>query len=96
MSAASVLIDFIDTSGSERTSSRLSPQPRIGHLAREVEDANPARTIVGRSRALRQVLEQIDDVASTDATVLITGESGTGKELLAKDEKAMDFGGEII
>jgi transcriptional regulator with GAF, ATPase, and Fis domain len=85
MSAASVLIDFIDTSGSERTSSRLSPQPRIGHLAREVEDANPAGTIVGRSRALRQVLEQIDDVASTDATVLITGESGTGKELLAKE-----------
>jgi transcriptional regulator with GAF, ATPase, and Fis domain len=40
---------------------------------------------VGRSRALRRVLQQVYDVASTDATVLITGESGTGKELLAKE-----------
>jgi len=41
--------------------------------------------IVGGSRALRQVMQQVDAVASTDATVLITGESGTGKELLAKE-----------
>jgi transcriptional regulator with GAF, ATPase, and Fis domain len=41
--------------------------------------------IVGGSRALRLVLDQVDAVASTDATVLITGESGTGKELLAKE-----------
>jgi transcriptional regulator with GAF, ATPase, and Fis domain len=43
------------------------------------------RRIVGRSRALTEVLKQADDVASTDATVLITGESGTGKELLARE-----------
>ena len=41
--------------------------------------------IVGRSRSLRHVLRQVDDVASSDATVLITGESGTGKELLARE-----------
>ena len=40
---------------------------------------------MGRSRALRHVLQQVDDVASVDATVLITGESGTGKELLARE-----------
>jgi transcriptional regulator with GAF, ATPase, and Fis domain len=44
----------------------------------------PSR-IVGDSRSLRQVMLQVDAVASTDATVLITGESGTGKELLAKE-----------
>src|SRR5262249_8238069 len=41
--------------------------------------------IVGGSLALREVLRQVDAVASTDATVLITGESGTGKELLAHE-----------
>ena len=45
----------------------------------------PSGRIVGGSRALRLVMQQVDAVASTDATVLITGESGTGKELLAKE-----------
>ena len=40
--------------------------------------------IVGRSSALRSVLEQIKMVAPTDATVLICGETGTGKELIAR------------
>jgi PAS domain S-box-containing protein len=40
--------------------------------------------IVGRSEPLRHVLEQVDQVARTDATVLIQGETGTGKELIAR------------
>jgi formate hydrogenlyase transcriptional activator len=40
--------------------------------------------IVGRSAALRDVLEQIRMVAPTDSTVLICGETGTGKELIAR------------
>jgi len=39
--------------------------------------------IVGESRALREVLELVDLVASTDSTVLLRGETGTGKELIA-------------
>jgi formate hydrogenlyase transcriptional activator len=40
--------------------------------------------IVGRSLALRTVLEQLKMVAPTDSTVLICGETGTGKELIAR------------
>ena len=39
--------------------------------------------IVGESPALRQVLDQVATVATSDATVLILGETGTGKELVA-------------
>ena len=40
--------------------------------------------VVGRSPALREVLDRAVRVAPTDATVLLTGESGTGKELVAR------------
>jgi formate hydrogenlyase transcriptional activator len=42
------------------------------------------RELVGDSAALQRVLEQVNVVASTDATVLIEGESGTGKDLIAR------------
>ena len=41
-------------------------------------------TIVGRRGGLRSVLSQVDAVASTNTTVLITGETGTGKEVIAR------------
>ena len=42
------------------------------------------RNIVGNSVALRHVLDQVEVVAPTDATVLLLGETGTGKELAAR------------
>src|SRR4029453_9957760 len=40
--------------------------------------------IIGTSAALERVLEQVQRVAPTDATVLVLGETGTGKELIAQ------------
>src|ERR1700688_2705355 len=47
---------------------------------------NPRRfeQLIGRSRSLEVVLEQVERVAPTDSTVLIQGETGTGKELIAR------------
>src|SRR5262247_2266237 len=40
--------------------------------------------IVGHSAALRRVLQAVDTVAPTDATVLLSGETGTGKDVIAR------------
>jgi transcriptional regulator with GAF, ATPase, and Fis domain len=42
------------------------------------------RPIVGESPALKEVLQLVDFVAASEATVLISGETGTGKELVAR------------
>jgi transcriptional regulator with GAF, ATPase, and Fis domain len=46
--------------------------------------ADDRETIVGDSAALRYVMHRLDQVAPTDAAVLLLGETGTGKELLAR------------
>jgi formate hydrogenlyase transcriptional activator len=41
-------------------------------------------TIIGRRGSLRHILSQVEAVADTNTTVLITGETGTGKEVIAR------------
>jgi formate hydrogenlyase transcriptional activator len=53
-------------------------------LNQHLESQRESEGIVGSSRLLRGVLDQIRTVAPTDATVLIEGETGTGKELIAQ------------
>ncbi len=54
------------------------------YLQEEINEGYNSHLIVGKSHAVKQVINQIQLVAPTDATVLITGESGTGKELIAR------------
>jgi Nif-specific regulatory protein len=53
-------------------------------LHRELADRYQPANIIGKSREMAPVYEMIDQVAKSDATVLIRGESGTGKELIAQ------------
>ncbi|MBP7062890.1 sigma 54-interacting transcriptional regulator [Ferrovibrio sp.] len=54
------------------------------YLQEEIRLEGNHRGIIGQSAAIQNILRQIDLVAPTDATVLVTGESGTGKELIAR------------
>ncbi len=65
----------------ERLRDRL--QAENVYLRREFKDRLGAGVIVGQSEAIRKVLAQVEQVAATDATVLLLGETGTGKELFA-------------
>jgi Nif-specific regulatory protein len=53
------------------------------HLRQELRERYDFRNIIGNSHQMRQVYEQVAQVAPTNTTVLIRGESGTGKELIA-------------
>src|SRR3989442_10696708 len=53
------------------------------HLLKELKERYDFSNIIGTSGPIRQVYEQIAQVAHTNTTVLIRGESGTGKELIA-------------
>jgi Nif-specific regulatory protein len=53
------------------------------HLRQELKERYDFSNLVGTSGPMRQVYEQIAQVARTNTTVLLRGESGTGKELIA-------------
>jgi len=55
------------------------------YLRDEVLEAHAFGDIIGQSSSLKNVLQQIELVAPTEASVLILGESGTGKELVARE-----------
>ena len=66
--------------------SRIADSPMFNRLDQPLSKVGSGRRyeqIIGDSRALRNVLEQVERVAPADSTVLVRGETGTGKELIA-------------
>jgi formate hydrogenlyase transcriptional activator len=53
------------------------------YLQREIKTVRGYRGLVGESSALQRMLEQVEQVAQTNSSVLLVGETGTGKELIA-------------
>ena len=68
----------------ERQRSKIQLIQKQSYPEDEVGNEISFSEIVGKSGALRQVLQQVETVAPTDSTVLILGETGTGKELIAR------------
>ncbi len=59
-------------------------QREVWRLRREVERRYSFANLIGKSPAMQELFHQIEQVAASRGTVLVSGESGTGKELVAR------------
>lgn len=66
----------------ERMKNRLEAENL--YLQEEIKTQHNFEEVIGGSRAIKALLHKVEQVAPTDATVLILGETGTGKELIAR------------
>ena len=63
---------------------KVQLQNKVNQLEKRISDKYSFDTIIGKSKALEQVIDLAKKVAKTDSTVLLTGETGTGKEVFAQ------------
>ena len=79
-------VAFTDFGGLARTSfpEVAEVEEERLYVESEIESEYSFEDIVGKSTALRKVLDQVAIVAPTGSTVLLHGETGTGKELFAR------------
>jgi len=65
-----------------------SKQVALAHenetLKKRVDSLESVEDLIGKSEAIKKVLNEVESVAPTNSSVIITGESGTGKELVAR------------
>jgi two-component system response regulator HydG len=78
------IIDLIlnQTSGAIQRS--ITHEEEIRELRTRIEHSSGYSGLIGKDPQMQVIYKLIEDVAPTDATVLIQGESGTGKELVAR------------
>jgi PAS domain S-box-containing protein len=72
-----------ETSDALRQAKKRLTEEKL-YLEHEIDTAMGFGEIIGKSAALRSVMDQVATVATTEATVLLLGETGTGKELVAR------------
>ncbi|QOY88561.1 sigma-54-dependent transcriptional regulator [Paludibaculum fermentans] len=73
------LVHLVSNAISHRTATR-----EVVRLRENLKQIFPDTQLIGQSASMKRVMELVETVAPTDATVLITGESGTGKEVVAR------------
>ncbi|SHG20748.1 Sigma-54 interaction domain-containing protein [Flavobacterium micromati] len=63
---------------------KVQLQKKVQQLEKRITDKYSFNTIIGKSKALEQLIDLAKKVAKTNSTVLLTGETGTGKEVFAQ------------
>lgn len=77
-----MFVDITEQVLMEQEKARLEAQNV--YLQEEIKGSHNFEELIGSSSSLKKVLKNVERVAPTDSTVLITGETGTGKELIAR------------
>jgi formate hydrogenlyase transcriptional activator len=77
-----MFLDITEQVLMEQEKARLEAQNV--YLQEEIKGTHNFEELIGGSTSLKKVLKNVERVALTDSTVLLTGETGTGKELIAR------------
>jgi DNA-binding NtrC family response regulator len=68
----------------DRALGRVRDRRQVAALTRELRAAGQLGELVGGSKAMREVIQAVEQAAPSSASVLITGETGAGKEVVAR------------